>query len=201
MAWMSAPLIDAIRAPKNLVFLVVAAIGVIADQALKAWVVANIELHTGEIMLIDGWLSLVHERNTGAAFSSFEGWFSLFVVFTIVALGVLLDLQRRLKPDNLFMAATLGMILSGALGNFIDRLRFRYVVDMVRCFTEYEPFVQQLASWGLPNTYPIWNIADAAILVGVVLFLLYSTFNADEDAEEATEAESAAATTEAAAEG
>lgn len=181
-------LATALRAPKNLAFLAVTATGVALDQASKAWVVANIELHRGEIHLVDGWLSLVHERNTGAAFSSFEGWFALFVVFTIVAVGVLLDLQRRLKPDALFMAATLGLILSGALGNFIDRLRHRYVVDFVRCYTEYPPFVEQLQAWNLPNTYPIWNIADAAILVGVVLFLLYSTFNADEEPEPAAEA-------------
>ena len=177
------PLLNALRTPKNLVFLAITVLGVVADQATKAWVVANVELHTGEIQIIDGWLSIVHERNTGAAFSSFEGWFSLFVVFTIIAIGVLLDLQRRLKADSLFMAATLGLILSGALGNFIDRLRFRYVTDFVRCYTEYEPFVAKLAEWNLPNTYPIWNVADAAILVGVILFLLYSTFNADETEE------------------
>ena len=188
------PLLKAARAPKNLVFLAITALGVLADQASKAWVVANVELHRGEIHLIEGWLSVVHERNTGAAFSSFEGWFSLFVVFTIVAIGVLLDLQRRLKDHNLFMAGTLGLILSGALGNFIDRLRFRYVVDFVKCYTEYEPFTQALDNWNLPHTYPIWNIADAAILVGVILFLLYSTFNADEtDEDEVAEGEPAAA--------
>ncbi len=180
-----ASLLDRLRAPKNLVFLVVTAIGVFLDQATKAWVAANIPLNTGEIKLIDGWLSIVHARNTGAAFSSFEGWFYLFVAFTIVAVGVLLDLQRRLKPDALFMAGTLGLILSGALGNFIDRLRFHYVVDFVKCYTENDTLVQWLASYGLPNTYPIWNVADAAILVGVVLFLLHSTFHADERAEAA----------------
>ena len=82
------PLLTAARAPKNLVFLAITALGVIADQASKAWVVANVELHTGEIDLIEGWLSVVHERNTGAAFSSFEGWFSLFVAITVVPIAI-----------------------------------------------------------------------------------------------------------------
>ena len=178
------PIAAALLARKNLVFGGVALIGYIADQATKWWVVQNITLHTGEIQIIDGWLSFVHERNDGAAFSSFEGWFGLFVIFTIIAIGVLLDLQRRLKPDSLFMAGTLGLILSGALGNFTDRLRFRYVVDFIRCYTEHPDLKAWLIENVGTNTYPIWNVADAAILVGVILFLLYSTFNGDEEDEE-----------------
>lgn len=174
----------ALLAPKNLVFAAVALVGFLVDQVTKWWVVNNIELHRGEIKIIDGWLSVVHERNEGAAFSSFEGWFGLFVIFTIVAVGVLLDLQRRLKADRLFMAATLGLIMSGALGNFADRLRFRYVIDFIRCYTDHPSLKAWLVENIGTNTYPIWNVADAAILVGVVLFLLYSTFNGDEEIDE-----------------
>lgn len=187
------PLLDALRAPKNLAFLGVALAGFAADQVTKWWVVQNIELHRGEIQIIDGWLSFVHERNEGAAFSSFEGWFGLFVVFTIIAIGVLAQMQYSLRRDAVFMGGTLGLILSGALGNFADRLRFRYVVDFVKCYTDHP----DLKAWAYDTfgtaTYPIWNVADAAILVGVVLFLLYSTFNADEEPEEGAAADGAEA--------
>ena len=180
---------------KNLVFIAVALIGALADQLSKAWVVANITLHTGEIHIIDGFLSFVHERNTGAAFSTFEGQQGLFLVFTVVAVVVLLDLQRRLRPESLYMSATLGLILSGAIGNFIDRARFAYVVDFIRVYTEWQPLRDWLVyeSWFRTNTYPIFNIADSAILVGVALFMLHSLFGGeDEGLDDEPEAPSAA---------
>lgn len=174
-----APTVDQLRQPKTIAFLAVTVLGTIADQASKAWVVANVELHRGEIQLIDGWLSVVHERNTGAAFSSFEGWQGMFLVFTIVAVGVLLDQMRKLRPEAVSMGATLGLILSGALGNFIDRLRFGYVTDFIRVYTEHPSMKEWLYENVGTNTYPIFNIADSSILVGVILFLLISTFGED----------------------
>ena len=170
---------DLLRQPKNLAFLAVTVLGTIADQATKEWVIANVELHRGEIFLYEGWLSIVHERNTGAAFSSFEGWQGMFIVFTIIAIGVLVDQLRRLRPDAVSMAATLGLILSGALGNFIDRVRFGYVTDFIRVYTEHPSLSEWLYETVGTNTYPIFNIADSSILVGVILFLLISTFGED----------------------
>ncbi|NCG17397.1 MAG: signal peptidase II [Rhodobacterales bacterium] len=172
---------DQLLQRKNAVFAVIAVLGTLMDQASKAWVIANVELHRGEIMLIDGFMSIVHEQNHGAAFSSFEGYQGLFFVFTVIAVGVLVDLQRRLPNEALYMSATLGMILSGALGNFIDRIRFAYVTDFIRVFTDHPPLRDWLIARVGTDTYPIFNIADAAILVGVVLFLLHSAFNEDED--------------------
>ena len=123
---------------RNIVFLVVCISGVILDQLSKAWVVANIELHYGEVPVIPGFLSMVHEQNDGAAFSSFSGgsWQGLFLVFTVVAVGVLLDLLRRLPVNAVYMSGTLGMIMSGALGNAIDRVRFQKVTDFIRVYTD-----------------------------------------------------------------
>ena len=163
---------------RNTVFAVVCIIGILLDQLSKGWVVANIELHYGEIPLLPGFLSLVHEQNDGAAFSMFGGgnWQGVFLVFTVIAVLVLMDMLRRLPADALYMSGTLGMIMSGALGNAIDRVRFQKVTDFIRVYTE-DP---TLKSWLIDNvgtnTYPIFNIADAAILVGVVLFLIHSLF-------------------------
>jgi signal peptidase II len=173
--------VNALVQPKNLIFLAVTLLGTIADQATKAWVVANVELHRGEVDIIPGFLSIVHERNDGAAFSSFEGWQGLFIIFTIIAVGVLADLQRKLRPEAWSMAATLGLILSGAFGNFIDRVRFGYVTDFIRVYTDNPDWSAWLISKIGTNTYPIFNIADSSILVGVILFLLISTFGDETD--------------------
>jgi len=161
---------------RNITFTIVCIIGVLADQLTKAWVVANVELHYGEIPIIDGFLSIVHEQNDGAAFSSFEGMQGMFMVFTIIAVAVLLDLARRLPSDALYMSATLGMIMSGALGNAIDRVRFQKVTDFIRVYTDNPSMKDWLIDQIGTNTYPIFNIADSAILVGVILFLIHSMF-------------------------
>ncbi len=161
---------------RNITFVVVCIIGVILDQLSKAWVVANIELHYGEIPIIPGFLSMVHEQNDGAAFSSFEGMQGMFMVFTVVAVIVLIDLARRLPKDALYMSGTLGMILSGAIGNAIDRIRFRQVTDFIRVYTDNPTARDWLVDNLGTNTYPIFNIADSAILVGVILFLIHSLF-------------------------
>ncbi len=179
---------DQLLQRKNVVFAIIAVVGILLDQASKAWVIANVELHRGEIGLIDGFLSIVHEQNHGAAFSSFEGYQGLFFVFTVIAVGVLVDLQRRLPAEALYMSATLGMILSGALGNFIDRVRFAYVTDFIRVYTDHPPLRDWLIERVHTDTYPIFNIADAAILVGVVLFLLHSAFTEEEEQETEGEA-------------
>ena len=175
---------NVLKQPKNIAFAIVTLLGVAVDQWSKWWVSNNIEYRRGEIDIIEGWLSFVNERNTGAAFSIMEGQFSLFMVFTAVAVFVLLDMLRRLPNNATMMAATVGVIMSGALGNFIDRVRLRYVVDFVKCYTDYPPLKNWLLENVGTNVYPIWNIADAAILVGVAIFLLNSAFQPPEEDED-----------------
>lgn len=175
---------NVLKQPKNIAFAIVTLLGVAVDQWSKWWVSNNIEYRRGEIDIIEGWLSFVNERNTGAAFSIMEGQFSLFMVFTAVAVIVLLDMLRRLPNNATMMAATVGVIMSGALGNFIDRVRLRYVVDFVKCYTDYPPLKNWLLENVGTNVYPIWNIADAAILVGVAIFLLNSAFQPPEEDED-----------------
>jgi signal peptidase II len=175
---------------RNITFAVVCIIGVLLDQLTKAWVVANVELHYGAIPIIPGFLSIVHEQNEGAAFSSFSGMQGMFMVFTIIAVIVLIDLARRLPADALYMSATLGMIMSGAIGNAIDRVRFQRVTDFIRVYTD-DPALRDwlVNSWVGTNTYPIFNVADSAILVGVVLFLIHSMFLEEAEVEPEDEVE------------
>ncbi|MEZ4321553.1 MAG: signal peptidase II [Myxococcota bacterium] len=161
---------------KFVVFTAVLVAGIGLDQLSKGWVVANLVVGRDEIPIIPGFLSVVHAQNHGAAFSSFEGMWGLFMVFTAVATVVVLDLLRRLRPDALFMAGVLGLILSGALGNGIDRIRMGYVTDFIRVYTELEgPKAWFIQNFGT-NTWPIFNIADSVLLIGVTLFLVHYLF-------------------------
>ena len=160
-----------LRQRKTWAFLAVTALGLLVDQGTKSWIVANVALQAGEIELIPGFLALVHERNDGMAFSLLRGWFPVFVAFTAFALWMLADMWRRLEPDAVWTAATLGLLLSGALGNLVDRLRFQYVVDWIRVTADHPAIRDRVVDVMGSYTYPIFNIADIAIVVGVVLIL------------------------------
>jgi signal peptidase II len=141
-----------------------------ADQVTKALIVANVA--QGERLDVIGDLvQLWHARNTGAAFSLFEGALILFLVVTVLALGVVAYFHRSLREKSLWLQVILGMVLGGTLGNLTDRLRHGAVVDFV--------------SVGLGNLrWPTFNVADSAIVVGILLLVAYLTF-ADRPAEPA----------------
>lgn len=126
------------------------------DQGTKAWVRHSFVL--GESRpLIDGILHLTYVRNTGAAFGLLQGQGPLLVAIT-VALGAFALTQRaKLKEARRGERLALTLAASGALGNLIDRLWFGWVTDFV-----------DLRVW------PVFNVADAAIFVGVLLFAWYT---------------------------
>lgn len=158
---------------KYLWFVGVLAAGLIADQGSKEWVVRNLEYGRDEVQIIDGWLSLVHAHNTGAAFSMLEGAHYLFLVFSVIATLVVLDMLRRLPANAIFLSSILGLLLSGAWGNAIDRVRFGWVTDFVKCYSEHPTVQPWLIDTFGTSVYPIWNIADASLLVGVIIYLIH----------------------------
>jgi signal peptidase II len=160
--------------PRNVTFTLTLALGLLLDQATKLWVAANLELSESEIPVVPGWLSIVHAQNTGAAFSTMEGALPLFLVFTVIAVVVILDLVRRQPADLRIIPLSLGMILAGAVGNGLDRARMGHVTDFVKVYAGHEP----LRSWFVEsrfgtNVWPIFNVADSLLLVGVAVFGLY----------------------------
>ena len=108
-----------------LIYLIIAAALVLIDFLIKAWVTAHIPLGESQ-QLIPGVIDLTHIRNTGAAFSMFEGkqWF--FYITTLLAFGVVAMLWRDSLHKPIYRLG-LTLITAGAIGNFIDRLRFQYV--------------------------------------------------------------------------
>jgi signal peptidase II len=161
---------------RNVIFVVVAVLGIALDQLTKAWIVANVPLGTEGLPVIPGFLSIVHARNPGAAFGvlgRFAYRHELFLVFTAVAVAVILDLVRKLPTSSRLMSTSLGLIFAGAVGNVIDRLRFHYVVDFIRVYTDQPTLRGFLVRQFGTNEWPSFNVADAALVVGVALFVIH----------------------------
>lgn len=134
------------------------------DQIVKAWVVNHIALGTSQ-GFIPGVMSLTHLQNRGAAWSMLEGQQWFFYIITIVALGVVAYLWRDSKGHPLYRTG-LALMVSGAIGNFIDRLHQQYVTDMFQL-----DFMN----------FPIFNVADVCLTVGVVFVAVYILFLDKED--------------------
>ena len=140
---------------KKLLSLVIIVVGIVADQIFKNWIVANIQLGDTE-NIWPNVLSLNYIKNDGAAWSSFSGQQWFFLILTPIVLVVALwFLWKKMAQNWYFIGLTL--IIAGALGNFIDRIRQGFVVDMF--LTEFINF-------------PIFNIADILLSVGFVLLFI-----------------------------
>ena len=131
------------------------------DQWTKLLVVENIPLY-GHMEFIPDFLSFTYVQNTGAAFSSFKGMQWLFlVVFIVFTVGVVWEFIKKKMPFTTFERWCIAAIYAGGLGNMIDRLRFGYVVDMIK--TEFMNF-------------PVFNVADSFITCGCILLLVHLFF-------------------------
>ncbi len=134
-------------------------LSVLLDQLIKFWVVSNIKLH--ETVFENAILSLTHIRNSGAAWSILEGKMWFFTIVTIIALIILPYLLYKYHRQSKWMTIGLSLIIGGTLGNFIDRIRLGYVVDMF----QVEFF-----------NFPIFNFADVSLVVGVACIFIYILF-------------------------
>ena len=139
-----------------------------ADQLTKQLVMRNLKEGEDVILLIDGWLALEHARNTGGAFSILEGQMLLFGVFTAVAMAVLGHMLWQLEDDQRLLAGALGVIAGGAIGNGFDRLAYASVTDFVKFYAESGPLAELMIKTIGNNVWPIFNIADVALIVGLV---------------------------------
>jgi signal peptidase II len=139
-----------------------AALALWLDQWLKFWVINNMSLHYPSIPLIPGYFALTYTRNFGAAWSMLWSQTHLLIgIAGVVACGIVLYAIRERHSAWLQMIG-LGFLLGGALGNLLDRSRLGYVIDMFDL------------QYGGRNIFPIFNIADICIDIGVACLLLYS---------------------------
>lgn len=147
------------RLTKGLLFFVTSLSVLAADQLSKHLVRANMELH--QSIPSEGWVRLTYNTNPGGAFGFFANQTFLLIVAAVVGVSVLILYLRYFPLGSAPLKVGLGLEMGGAIGNLIDRLRFGEVTDFI-----------DLGFW------PVFNLADSAIVVGAVLLAYYLLFAA-----------------------
>jgi len=180
-------------------YLLLAAISgtiITADQAVKMYIHTHFRLHE-EFQVIPGFFNLTYVRNPGAAFGFLSESHPVFrEIFFLsmppVALLIILAILRGVADSDRWTVASLSLVFGGATGNYIDRLRFRYVIDFLDFHLKTKPG-DTLFGIPLPAidfTYPAFNIADVAIVCGVMILLfLEFTKSSRSEADETTKKE------------
>ena len=140
---------------------VLAALVLLLDQSTKSILIAWLDW--GESWPAEGFLRITHARNTGTAFSLFQGHSNILSFVAMFAVAVLLWVYATTGARSFVLRFALGLQLGGALGNLLDRLQLGYVTDFI-----------DVGPW------PIFNVADSAISVGMVLMVWYFVTTKDE---------------------
>ena len=148
------------------VWMAVAALVIVADQATKWAIVQWVDLY--QKVPINSFINLTHQRNTGAAFSfladagGWQRWFFI-VLATGVSIVIAVWLWRIRNDRQTVLSAGLALVLGGAIGNLIDRVLLGYVTDFIQVW---------FGNWAFPS----FNVADAGISVGAALLIIDALF-------------------------
>lgn len=135
-----------------------AIIGIILDQTTKLLITSLLKLN--EIVnVINGFFSITYVRNTGAAWGMFSNNTLLLSIISILFLIFFIKYIEELSKVSFFYEIAFGLIVGGIVGNLIDRLFRGYVIDFFRFII-------------LDYNYPIFNIADTLIVIGVIILII-----------------------------
>jgi signal peptidase II len=142
-----------------------AAVVLVLDQLTKSWVNrVHGNWPNGSEVIIPGFFSFTYVQNTGGAFGIFDtarsGTLALAGISLVVAAVIILYTLRLREPLPRLLVFALGLALGGAIGNLVDRLRLHYVVDFLDVYIG-------------THHWPVFNLADSAICVGVALLALH----------------------------
>ncbi|PGZ99551.1 signal peptidase II [Bacillus pseudomycoides] len=141
-----------------MIYYLIALFVIVIDQVSK-WIIVK-EMELGQsIPIIDNVLYITSHRNTGAAWGILEDrmWF-FYVITVIFVIFIVIYMQKFAKTDKL-LGIALGLVLGGAIGNFIDRVFRKEVVDFIHTYI-------------FSYNFPVFNIADSALCVGVMLIII-----------------------------
>ncbi|WP_067838774.1 signal peptidase II [Amphibacillus sediminis] len=131
---------------------------IVLDQLTKWWIIANMEI--GEsIKIIENVLYITSHRNPGAAWGILEGQMIFFYIITLIVIGAIVYYMKKFAEESKWNGFALALVLGGAIGNFIDRIRFQEVVDFINVY---------IGSYN----FPIFNVADLSLVVGVSLIAI-----------------------------
>ncbi len=134
------------------------------DQVTKYMAIINLK-GKNEIVIIDKWLHFTYVENSGAAFGIFQNATILFTILTIIIVfGIMWYMLKESNNIGIFLKFSLVMIMAGAIGNLIDRIRLGYVVDFI-----YSPL------GGLYN-FPVFNFADIYVTCSAICLIIYLLF-------------------------
>ncbi len=132
---------------------------ILVDQWTKWWVRTNIPYQT---MWMPGWLNwlapyvkIVNWTNSGAAFGTFQEGNTVFTILAIIVIAAIIYYYPRVEANDWTLRLAMGLQLGGAAGNLVDRLILRRVTDFISI-----------------GSFPVFNLADTSISVGVVVLLL-----------------------------
>jgi len=128
---------------------------ILLDQ-LSKWMVVRHLKEVGQVPIIEGLFHLRYLENRGAAFGLMQDQQTFFIVMTVIIVGWIFGFLIKNPQINRLLMISLSLIAGGAVGNFIDRLFFGYVVD----FLDFQ-------------VWPVFNIADVAIVGGQILLIYF----------------------------
>ena len=143
---------------RGLLFLGLAVLVIVLDQLTKRMAEDRLRGQRS-VPMVDDILRLTYVENRGAAFGLLQDQTAFFVLVGIIVIGVIAMSYRYLPRSGFLLHLALGLMLGGAIGNLIDRVRQGYVVDFVD--------FGYRANW-----WPVFNVADSAIVIGVALMAL-----------------------------
>jgi len=140
---------------RDFVFADIVLLVIVADQLSKFWIIRH--LRPGEVLWDGGICRIINIQNSGAAFGIFKGHTLALIFVDFIGIFVILYLVFGLRNrwpfiKNMPVLTAIALILSGTIGNLIDRLRVGYVTDFI-----------DFKFW------PVWNISDASVTVGTIL--------------------------------
>lgn len=143
-------------------YYVIAVVMIVIDQWTKYLVIENMTI--GEsIPVIENIFYLTSHRNPGAAWGILQGQMWFFYIITLIVVGIIIYYIEHYAKTNRLLGVSLGLVLGGAIGNLIDRVRFQEVVDFVDVYI-------------FSYDYPIFNVADSSLVVGVILIGIITLF-------------------------
>ncbi len=144
---------------KNVFYYLIALLVIALDQLTKWMIVKKME-YGESIEIIENLLYITSHRNRGAAWGILQGQMWFFYIITIaVIIGLVYYIQKMAK-ESILLGVALGLMLGGAIGNFIDRVARQEVVDFVHTYI-------------FSYSFPVFNVADAALSIGVGLLVIH----------------------------
>ena len=148
----------------NIIAAIIIIFTVVFDQSTKFWA-ADVLKNGDSIRIIGNFLRFTYAENRGAAFSILQDQRMFFLIITVIMLIFLGYIYFKTKNISNLSKLSIAMIVGGAIGNFIDRLRLGYVIDFID------------VRFGSIYNFPVFNIADSFVVCGTLLMVILILFN------------------------